>query len=211
MAKSKSKRKGPLDKKRPFVEIKVALDPEVRAELDAARTEAALARNRARVEEDFAVRGGRDVDQSVIEASEKAQEALALAEQAAEEDVWTFRIYALPPKSYSAMLRAHPPTDEQREEYAAQVSEALELSGQDLTEAQKRMAVRLDFNQDTFPRALFAASIRPELTDEELDALVDPDGNFSDQEQTAILNAALDIHTKSDAVVVSGRSRGLPR
>lgn len=113
---------------RPQLDYRLRIDDvtDLLAEVDAADSELRLARRR----------------DPESEATSQAEERLDAAKAALEQGYETFRITALPPADMEALIAAHPPTDQQRQEGAA-------------------------WNVDTFRPAMFAECIDSDMTEQD--------------------------------------------
>jgi hypothetical protein len=180
-------RKGPLDKKRPSHEVEICLDDDVQRAYDAAKQ----ARDEAATQHDRLVIWGDG--KAVAESLEKLlglEAALDEAAAALEAETWVARMEGMGREAYwtAKALPEHQPTEDQIAEYNKKMEETGEYEGK--TEAEKRR-LALATNPDTWPRFLVSQCIRPPLSEEELDAIFDPNRpEFSETDVRALWMAA---------------------
>lgn len=189
--KSAAKPKGPGAKKRPTEVVPFCLDDDVAREHEEAKLafeQASAFADRMKDHGDPLVQG------RAVEALAEAEERLAKATTRLDEETWVLRVEGLAPLAYRDLKALHPPTEEQKVTYWAEISK---LPGwDDFTQAQQR-AFGLDYNFDTFPRALVGACSRPPLSEEELEGLFGDDAPWSETDKQAMLQAAERACTKT--------------
>jgi hypothetical protein len=117
-------------------------------------------------------------DEGFLAELAKARSRLADSELAVKEctSVWKFK--SIGTKAYGDMKKAHPPTDENRREMAAE--------GGDPDSVQ--------FNTSTFPAALISASlVEPQLSPEDVKTLMDEE-YLNEGEVMELFNAAMMVN-----------------
>lgn len=120
---------------------------------------------------------------------ERAKTALAAAQEAVDEETFEVTLRAINSKAYFALAEAHPPTPEQIA--AADAAAALAGLHEGKTEAELRR-MKIDFNPETFPRAIVAACAVG-LEEDELDAIFDPEGTWVPPDRDELFNRALAV------------------
>lgn len=123
------------------------------------------------------------------EAVTKAEEAVAKAQAAVDAETFVFKLRAVSPKRYFEIAAEHPPTPEQIEKADSMAEKAGAFEGK--TEAERRR-MQIDFNPDTFPRAIVEAC-NVELDADELDAFFDEDGTWTNFDRDEVFNRALAV------------------
>jgi hypothetical protein len=134
-----------------------------------------------KAEYDNAKRQAQTWDNPVTQAAFKeAESAYKKLKPKMESAVVELTVQALGRKAYEELTRAHPATDKQIEEAREQNPNASVM-----------------FNYDTFPKALFAASlVKPKLTAEQVDQLFESD-NYNQVELGRLTGAALEVNQTS--------------
>lgn len=173
-----------LKKKRPATKtVEVVLDPTLAVEL----RDAERARDLAQVRLD-ARPGDHDLQSAVWAAGEAVDVLRARADE--EDAVVAVRFRSIGRLAWDELIRDHPPTDEQ------------------VAEAKSAGLGDLNFNSDTFPPAVVAASLDdPKMTAEEVAELWDsPDWNQAELELLFI--AALEVNNSRHTLDLGKDSGG---
>lgn len=170
--------------KRPVTKtVEVVLDPALAVQIRDAQ------RRADDTERQLALRPDDDPTQRA--AWEAAEAVEVLRARAVEEDaVVAVRFRSIGRVAWDDLIRAHPPTDEQT------------------AEAKKEGTDGLNFNPDTFPPAVVAASVdEPKLTAEQVAAMWDsPDWNQA--ELTVLFTAALEVNNSRHTLDLGKGSGG---
>lgn len=188
----KAQRKRATDKRPVTKTIRFYLDHEVvEAHNEAVRKEA-----EARSVVDALARSDNaEANARALERWHEAVDALDAAEAEMAEYSFDVKVRAIPRERYLQMLAdpKHKPTQEQIDA----AFEALDNAGQlaAMTEDQRK-AFTLQFNPDTYPRALVEACVEG-LDAEELDAIFDPNGAWAQDDVTALFHAAEEVCNKA--------------
>lgn len=122
----------------------------------------------------------------VAAATARRDEAKALVD----ENTLTVKLQAISARRYFEILEQHPPSEEQVEKADSEAEKAGIM--ETMTQSQ-RVAMRIHFNPDTYPRALVKACDVTPLDDEELDIIFDPDGPWSLDDRSELFNKALAV------------------
>jgi len=124
--------------------------------------------------------------QADMDAAQAAKDA---AQAAVDEETFEVVLRAMPPKQYFELAAEHPPTEEQ----VAKAEEMADLAGlyEGKTETQRRQ-MKIDFNPETFPRAIVRACAT-ELDEDEIEAIFDPEGTWAPGDKDELFNRSLAV------------------
>jgi len=186
-------------KKAPSIKQRVLLDNEVQDASLEARQARITAERRWTEHVQLCKALGRDEEPQFELEYREAVAAESEAEEELESWYWDFRITAISREKYRRLIKDHRPTAQQIEDHKDTVDEAIELLGIEGEESEqvRKLQSVLEFNPETFPRALFEVTIKPKPSKADLDALADEDGPFTDTELTKLLNQAIKINTET--------------
>lgn len=135
-----------------------------------------------------------EIWQRQLELAELEHTAAVLARDeaqgAVDAETLTVTLQAVSSKRYFEILEQHPPTEEQ----VQAAHDEAEKGGvfQNMTEAQVNQ-MRIHFNPDTYPRAIVEACDVTPLDPEELDAIFDTNGDWSQEDRQMLFNVALAV------------------
>jgi hypothetical protein len=169
-------------KKPVYKSVWIALDPELADEEADLKQKASALRIR---------QTARPNDEKTLQDLADVEQKLEAATAALRENSVKFTFRSIGRRRYDDLLSDHQPTPEH-------IAEAKKMDPQ----------AGLDFNPDTFPQALIAASIHePKLTKDEVNDLFQSD-DWSGAELSALFEAALVANTTRRIIDLGNASRG---
>lgn len=146
----------------------------------------------ARIRARLNTRGGDDDDSSdpgVEEAEKKldqARKALTKAEKELDDTTVVFKQRAIPQKVLRKLMLDHPPTEDQKAEFKAELAKTERPEG--------ALETELPYNTDTYPPALLEKTlVEPKMSADEISDQIWNNDEWSESEKQVLFNQALEL------------------